>query len=187
MYKWLLFGHLIGVAFLVAGFAIYVANLDRLPLAKTVADIRTHLAVAAVGEQVLILGGALLIPSALIMARQYWSLFRGWIATSIALVLAQGAAGAAISFHVRKLRAHFDHQVAPGDEIPPQIAALARNRLVQAIDRAAIANLVEIVFLMTVKPTGGDLVLSLVATVLAAVLLGATAYRPSREALERLS
>jgi hypothetical protein len=122
---------------------------------------------------VLILGGALLIPSALIMATQYWSLFQGWIATSIALVLTQGAAGAAISFHVRKLRAHLDHQVAPGDEIPPQIAALARNRLVQAIDRAAIANLVEIVFLMTVKPTGGDLVLSLVATVLAAVLLSA--------------
>jgi hypothetical protein len=127
MYKWLLFGHLIGVAFLVAGFAIYVANLDRLPLAKTVADIRTHLAVAAVGEQVLILGGALLIPSALIMARQYWSLFRGWIATSIALVLAQGAAGAAISFQVRKLHVLLaDQQRASGSLIPPEIAALAR-------------------------------------------------------------
>jgi hypothetical protein len=83
-------GHLIGVAFLVAGFAIYVANLDRLPMAKTVAEIRTHLAVVTVGERVLILGGMLLIPSALIMATQYWSLSQGWIATSIALVLAQG-------------------------------------------------------------------------------------------------
>ena len=81
---------------MVAGFAIYVANLDRLPLAKMIADIRTHLAVVTVGERVLILGGVLLIPSAVIMATQYWSLFLGWIATSIALVLAQGAVGAAI-------------------------------------------------------------------------------------------
>jgi uncharacterized membrane protein len=154
MYEWLLLGHLIGVAFLVAGFGIYVANLDRLPSAKTVADIRTHLTVVTVGERVLIRGGVLLIPSALIMATQYWSLSQGWIATSIALVLAQGAAGAAISLHVRKLHALLDHRGASGDKIPPEIASLAHNRLIQAIDRAAIANLVEIMFLMTVKPAG---------------------------------
>ena len=38
-------------------------------------------------------------------------------------------------------------------EIPPQIAASARNLVVQAIDRAAIANLVEIVFLIRQAPT----------------------------------
>ena len=131
----------------------------------------------------LIFGGVLLIPSALIMATQYWSLSQGWIATSIGLVLAQGASGAAISSHVRKLHGLLDHQRASGDEIPPPIAALARNRVIQAIDRAAIANLIEIVFLMTIKPTAGDLVLSLVVTVLAAVLLGGTAFRRSRETL----
>jgi hypothetical protein len=161
-----------------------VASLDRLPLAKTVADIRTHLTVVAVGERVLILGGALLIPSALIMATQYWSRFRGWIATSIALVWPRGPQGRQSVSTYGKLHVLLaDQRRASGSLIPPEIAALARNRVIQAIDRAAIANLVEIVFLMTVKPTGGDLVLSLVATVLSAVVLGATAYRPTREAL----
>ena len=69
------------------------------------------------------------------------------------------------------------------NEIPPQIAALAGNLVVQAIDRSAIANLVEIVYLMTVKPAGTALALSLGATTLTAVLLGASAYRSSRETL----
>jgi hypothetical protein len=90
--EWLLLRHLIGVAFLVAGFAIYVANLDRLPGAKTVADI-TPLTVVAVGERVRILGGVLLIPSALIMATQHWSLSRAGSRHPLRLSWPKGSQG----------------------------------------------------------------------------------------------
>ncbi len=86
-----------------AGFSIYVANVDRLPGASTPLELRALLSVVIIGERILIAGGALLIPLAVIMAIQFWSLSDGWIATSIVLVLLHGAAGAVVNFKIRAL------------------------------------------------------------------------------------
>lgn len=176
MYEWLVFGHLLGVALLVAGFSIYVANVGRLPRADNLDEARSHLSVVIIGERILIAGGAVLIPFAVIMATQYWSLSDGWIATSIVLVLAQGAAGAFVNFRLRGLITILTDSTDSDGPIPPEIAKVTQSRLIQAIDRAAIANLGEIMFLMTLKPTGIVMLLSLVVTVLAAALLAASAH-----------
>ncbi|MBA3429972.1 MAG: DUF2269 family protein [Actinobacteria bacterium] len=175
MYEWLMFGHLVGVSLLVAGFSIYVATVARLPRLRTLSEARVLLGLVIIGERILMVGGAVLIPFALIMATQYWSLYDGWIATSIVLVLLQGAAGAFVNSRVRSLHTKLARIDASSGAIPREITAHTRSRLIQAIDRAAIANLIEIIFLMTVKPVGFPILLSLLTALLAAAILASSA------------
>lgn len=177
MYPWLVFGHLLGVALLVAGFSIYVANVDRLQGTRTLTELRVLLSVVTIGERILIVGGALLVPFAVIMAIQFWSLSDGWIATSIVLVLVQGAAGAVVNFNIRTLGTMVAVADPSDTSIPPKAARITRSLFIRAVDRAAIANLIEIVYLMTLKPAGFEILFSLVVTVLVAAILAASALQ----------
>ena len=96
MYEWLLFGHLFGVVLLVGGFAVFAAGVDRLARAHTLAELRGLIAVATVGERLVLAGGVCLIPFGLTMAARYWSFSDGWIVASVGLMLVQGATGSAV-------------------------------------------------------------------------------------------
>ena len=58
--------------------------------------------------------------------------------------------------------------------MPVEVTVLAHDRVMHAGARASLSIIVEIVFLMAVKPSGTPLLLSLLVAVLAATTLGAT-------------
>lgn len=174
MYEWLLFGHLIGVVLLVGGFAAFAAGIDRLARTHSLAELRAFVAVATFGERLVLAGGVCLIPFGLIMAARYWSFSDGWIVVSVGLVLVQGATGSTVvSPRLRRLHAALAQAPIPGSAVPVEVAVLARDRVMHAGARASVSIIIEIVFLMTVKPSGMSLMLSLLVAVSAATILGA--------------
>jgi hypothetical protein len=160
MYSWLLFGHLLGVVLFVTGWAIYVAGVDGLRRAESVAQLRTLSGMTTLGERVLIGGGPLLIGFGLILATEYYSFSQPWIVVALALVILQGAAGAAVvGPRAHRLRAALE--TAADGPLTVGLTALARDRLLHVANRASIPILFNIEFLMTVKPATADIVVSL--------------------------
>lgn len=177
MYEWLLFGHLVGVVLFIAGFAVYVVGIDRGPRAKTLAELRLLAALSALGERIFIGGGLCLITFGVTLAAKFWSFSDGWILSAIALVVAQGAGGAAVvGPRVRRLHEALSQAPAAQSEVPIAISTLSRDRVMRAAARVSIVSLAEIVFLMTVKPAGEILFLSLLVAVFAGAALGARVF-----------
>jgi hypothetical protein len=160
MYPWLLFGHLLGVVLLVTGWGIYVAAVDGLRRARTVAQLRTLTDLARLGERVLIAGGPPLIGFGLALAAEFYSFSQNWIAVALTMVALQAGLGAAVvGPRVHRLRATLTS--APDGAPSGALIAAARDRLLHIANRASMPVLIEIEFLMTVKPAGAELALSL--------------------------
>lgn len=177
MYPWLLLGHLLGVLLFVTGSGVYGANVDRLPRAGTVAELRSLLAVAAVGSRMLTVGAGLLIVAGLVMTATTWSFTESWIIASIALVIAQGASGLLVDHRVGRLDAALKD--AADGPVPAELAALSRDRFIHVADRASIPILAELVFLMTLKPGPAGIAVSLLVTLLAIAALAVTVSAPA--------
>jgi uncharacterized membrane protein len=178
MYQWLLLGHLLGVVMFVAGCGAYTAAVDRLPRADSVAGLRTLLTVAATGSSVLTVGAVLLILGGAALAVDAWSFTDGWIVTSIALVVLQGAGGLLVDRRVGRLDTALEE--AADGAVPPRLRALAGDRLMHAIDRAAMASLAELVFLMVAKPGVMGIAVSLAIATVAGGALAWTVAAPGR-------
>jgi uncharacterized membrane protein len=185
MYLWLLLAHLVGVVAFVAGCGAYTASVDRLPRAGSVAELRALLTVAAMGAKVLTIGSVPMILGGVALALDGWSFSDGWIVTAIALAVVQGAGGLFVDRRVGRLDAALDE--AADGPVPPELRALAGDGLMHAIDRAAMASLAELVFLMTVKPGTMGILVSLATATLAGAVLAWTvaAGRRTRGARER--
>jgi hypothetical protein len=170
MYSWLLFGHLLGVVLFVTGWAIYVAGVDGLRRARSVAQLRTLSGLTTLGERVLIGGGPLLIGFGLVLAAEYYSFSQPWLVAALAHVALQGAAGAAVvGPRAHRIRAALE--TAADGPLTATLTRLARDRILHVANRASIPVLFNIEFLMTVKPLTADIVASLlVVTALALVL-----------------
>src|SRR4030095_10689934 len=109
MYEWLLFGHLLGVALLLAGLGAHTVGVERLRHTDSPSDFATLLAIAERGGGGLVLvGGPILVAIGLTMAIRYWSLTDGWIATAIVLVIAQGIVGSLVDRRLHELRESFE-------------------------------------------------------------------------------
>lgn len=159
MYEWLLFGHLLGVAVLLAGLGVHVVSVDRLRQARTVTELRVLLAAAKYGERMAFIGAGLLVAAGLTMAAGFWSFSDGWIATSIGLVIGQGIAGSVVGRRMDRLRNAL--QSAPDGVASTEITVLARNPVLQTSNRISVAIIAEILFLMSVKPTFSGILWSL--------------------------
>ena len=169
MYEWLLFGHVLGVAVLLAGVGIYVLSVERLRQARTVTELRLLVAAARRGERIAFIGAAPLVAAGVTMAVRFWSLSDGWIATSIGLVVAMGLAGSIVDRKMKRLRAAL--QSAPDEESPStDLTMLARNPVLHASNRIYVALVVEILFLMSVKPGGSEIIWSLLTTAVLATI-----------------
>ena len=106
MYQWLLFGHLLGVAVMLAGLGVHMVSVERLRQVRMVSELRMLLATAKYGERMALGGSALLVAAGITMAARFWSFADAWIATSIGLVIAQGLAGSVIvDRRMKRLRA----------------------------------------------------------------------------------
>ncbi|MGH2577545.1 MAG: hypothetical protein ACRDG9_07330 [Actinomycetota bacterium] len=161
MYQWLLFGHLVGVGVLLAGLGVHVINVGRLRQARTVPELRVLLATAKYGEWMVLIGAALLVAAGLTLAARFWSFSDGWIATSIGLVIAQGLAGSIVDRQTERLRGAL--RTAPDGALSTELTVLTRNPLLHAANRISVAIIVEILFLMTVKPAVLGILWSLLA------------------------
>ncbi|MGH2583404.1 MAG: hypothetical protein ACRDJE_00650 [Dehalococcoidia bacterium] len=170
MYPWLLFGHLLGVVLLVAGWGIYVASVEGFRRAQAVAQLRTLAGLITVGERVLIAGGPLLIGFGLALVVKFYSFSQTWIIVALALVALQGVLGAAIvGPRVRRLHAALG--AAQDGPLAGDLLARTRDRVLHAANRASVPVLIEIEFLMSVKPAGADIALSLLVVAILAVAL----------------
>lgn len=163
MYEWLLFGHLLGVAVLLAGVGIHVVSVERLRQARTVTELGLLVAAAHRGERIVFSGATLLVAAGLTMAVRFWSLSDGWIATSIGVVVAMGLTGSIVDRRMERLSGAL--RSAPDGETPStDLTMLARNPVLHASNRISVALVVEILFLMSVKPAGSGIIWSLLTT-----------------------
>jgi uncharacterized membrane protein len=176
MYQWLLLGHLLGVVMFVAGCGAYTAAVDRLPRAHSVAELRTLLTVAAAGSKVLTVGTVPLLVGGAALTADAWSFTDGWIVIAMALVVVQGAGGLFVDRRVGRLDNALEE--AADGAVPPRLRALAGDRLMHAVDRAAMASLAELVFLMVVKPGVMGIAVSLAIATVAGAALAWTVAAP---------
>jgi uncharacterized membrane protein len=152
VYGWLLFGHLLGVAFVLAGLGAHTVGVERLRYAESLSDVATLLAITERGGRLVLVGGPILVATGLTLAIRYWSLTDGWIATSIVLVIAQGIVGSLVDRRLHELRESFEVRAR---EVPGRtVRNLGSDRLVQAGTGITVAVIAEILLLMTVKPAG---------------------------------
>jgi hypothetical protein len=162
MYESLLFGHLLGVAVMLSGLGVHMVSVERLRQVRTVTELRMLLGAARYGERMALGGSFLLVGAGITLAARFWSFADAWIATSIGLVIAQGLAGSVIvDRRMKRLRAAL--QSAPDGPLSTEVTALARDPLLHAGSRIAVPIIVEILFLMTVKPFVPGILWSLLA------------------------
>lgn len=170
MYPWLLFGHLLGVVLLVAGWAIYVAAIEGCRRAPTVAQLRTLSGLTLAGERVLAAGGPLLIGFGLALVARFYDFSQPWVIAALALVVVQGLLGAAV-VGPRAHQLHTTLTIAPDGPLTDDLAARARDRVLHVANRTSIPVLLDIEFLMTLKPEVSDIILSLVVVAVLALAL----------------
>jgi hypothetical protein len=168
MYEWLLFGHLLGVAVLLAGLGVHVVSVDRLRQARTVNALRVLLGAAKYGERMVFIGAGLLVVAGLTLAAGFWSFSDGWIATSIGLVIAQGIAGSIAGRRMERLRNAL--QSAPNGVPSAELTVLAGNPVLHASNRISVVLIAEILFLMSVKPTASGIMWSLLTAAVVATI-----------------
>jgi hypothetical protein len=161
MYEWLLFAHLVGLAFLLAGLGVHVVSVERLRSTPRVTDMQVLLASAKNGERLVFIGAGVLVIAGLALAARFWSFRDGWIATSIGLVIAQGIVGSIMGRRMDGLRGTLES--AP-DGVPSSDAVVvARSPVLHASNRISVVMVVEILFLMSVKPAFRGILWSLLA------------------------
>lgn len=170
MYPWLLYGHLFGVVVMVTGWGISVASVDGYRRVQTVAQLRALAGLTAVGERVLAAGGLLLIGFGLVLTVKFYSFSVAWLVAALGLVALQGFSGAAI-VGPRAHRLHTALTTTPDGPLTGVLTGHARDRVLHIANRASIPVLLNIEFLMTVKPGVGDIALSLVVVVVVALAL----------------
>jgi hypothetical protein len=117
--------------------------------------------VAQGGLQEVFIGAGLLVAAGLTLAARFWSFSYGWIATSIGLVITQGVAGSIVGRRIDRLRGAL--QSAPDGVPSADLTALARDPVLHAFSRISVAIIVEILFLMSVKPAAPGIIWSLLA------------------------
>jgi hypothetical protein len=161
MYEWLLFAHLLGVAVLLAGSGVRVVSVERLRHASRVTELRVLAAAAKYGERMVFIGAGLLVAAGLTLAARFWSFWDGWIATSIGLVITLGVADSIVGGRMDRLRHALQ---SDSDGVPSaDLTVLARNPVLHASSRISVAIIVEILFLMSVKPAAPGILWSLLA------------------------
>lgn len=181
----LLFGHLLGVGLLVLGTGMFLIGTEGLRRARTVGEAQGSAALSQLATRVLATGGPLLLGFGFALAARRWSFSQPWIVASLALVALLGVNGLRSERWLARV-----HAALPNADVVPPAAHAPWHH---GANRATLAALAELEFLMTVKPTGSALLVSLlVAAALATGLSvttpfprGRTEDRPTRTPEDR--
>jgi hypothetical protein len=172
VYEWLLFGHLLGVALLLAGLGAHIVSVERLRRAETTSEVSALMSTAELGGRLVLVGGPLLVAAGLTMAVRSWSLTSGWIATAIALVIVQGILGSVVDHRMQAVRKALEAQ--SGETPTAELSALTTDPVIHAGNGVSVSVIAEILLLMSVKPGGWMIVWSIVGM---AVLAGLAVWR----------
>lgn len=176
VYEWFLYAHLLGVAILLAGLGAHTVSVERLRHAETTAELGALMSTCQLGSRLVMIGGPLLIAAGLTLAVRSWSLTDGWIATAIALVIAQGILGSIMDHRLRALRGALEAQ--PGKKQPAvDVSAPTADLVLHAGSGVSVVVIAEILLLMSVKPAGSEILWSLFGM---GTLAGLAVWRASR-------
>lgn len=168
MYEWLLFAHVFGVGVLLAGLGLRAVSVERLRRSGLPTELRVLLATAKVGERLVFAGAVPLVAAGVTLAARFWSFSDGWVATSIGLVITQGVVGSVADRRVERLREALGS--AREGALTHAVTTSARDPLLLATNRVSVIVIVEILFLMTVKPTAWGIAWSLVVAAVTAAI-----------------
>jgi hypothetical protein len=169
---WLLFGHVIGVVVLVAGIGLEVVATAAARRATTVAELRLAVRPAQALPAIMPLATLLMTGCGLGLVGHDPDFHFGnaWVVAAIGIVVAISVVGGGFSGRpaTRLLDAA---NAAPEGPLPPHLAALVRDPLLQATARITAIATVWAIWLMSVRPHAAGTMVSLAA---AALLSGLT-------------
>ncbi len=178
-FRWLLFGHLVGLAVLGTGLGAYVAGLHRLAAANTLYRLRSAGPTLTWGEHVALAGYGLLVATGIGLGIRISAFDDAWLLTSLALLVVIAATGRFSGVRLRRL---YDSLPATGELSAEGIAPARHAARALAIHLPADATLVgiaELVYLMTLRPGGLGIVVSLVVAAAIVAGAGVALSRPS--------
>lgn len=175
MYRWLLYGHLLGVGLLVLGTGAYWLATEALRRDDDPAGNQGLLHLARRGTHVVLAGAVALVGFGVGLAVHANLLTQPWILASLGLIGLQGINGRLLAEQPLRHMMHSE----PADAPAPVDRAAARQ--LNAGARASLPILAELELLMTVKPTVRALAWSLAAALALAAFLGWTSLRAPRE------
>lgn len=180
--RWLLFGHLVGLAVLGAGLGGYIVGLHRLAAAHALASLRAAAPILAWGERIALVGYGLLVATGIGLAIRISAFDDAWLLTSLALLVVIAAAGRFTGVQLKRLyRSLPSEEASPADTAAGLRAARALGIHLPA--DATVVGIVELVYLMTLRPGAVGIAVSL-GVAAAVVAAAAVALRRPAPLLE---
>ena len=174
MYRWLLYGHLLGVGLLVLGTGAYWIATEALLRSDRPAHEPGLLSIVEHGLRVVIVGGAVLLGFGVALASHLDVLSEPWVLSAFVLIGLQGVSGRVLAERpLRRLEAQAATGVASVGSDRDHAAARAMN----AAARGSLPVLAQLELLMAVKPEPPLLAWSVIAASGLAAVLAWTGLR----------
>jgi hypothetical protein len=168
--RWLLFGHLVGLAVLGAGLGGYIAGLHRLAAARAIVALQAAAPILAWGERIALAGYGILVATGIGLGIRISAFDDAWLLTSLAVLVLIAAAGRFTGVQLKRLYRSLPAADASAADTTDRLRA-ARALAVHLPADATVVGIVELVYLMTLRPGAVGIAVSL--TVAAAVVAAA--------------
>ena len=147
----LLFVHLLGLLGFVTGLVTYLTVLGQLRRARSVGHMRVLLLGMKWGERAAVGGVAAILAAGTTMTVQHWSFSDAWIVTSLVLMACIAVIGRfTVDSRVQRLRKTLEH--LPDGPASDELVAAASDPVMSGGAAVMVMLLIEIIFLMTLKP-----------------------------------
>lgn len=166
--------HLSGVALLFVMIAIELVALCGAPRATTTAQLRAALYAVGASERLAAAATVLILASGVTLVAQSsgFAFTDGWIIVALVLTVVLAVMGSAVQGRHLRILARRAAE-APGDQVTPELTALARDRVWHSSAWAAVGMAFAFLFLMVAKPS---LSISLLAFLVGAAVGIATGF-----------
>lgn len=178
---WLLFGHVIGVVFLVAGIGLEVYAVGAASRATTVAELRLAVRAARALPVMTPLATLLMTGCGLALVAHDPAFHFGdaWVVAAIGIVVAISVVGG--GFSGRPASRLLDAaDAAPEGPLPPHLAALVRDPVLLASARITAIAAVWAIWLMSIRPHAAGTLVSLAASALLSTIAVTASMTPAR-------
>lgn len=186
MYGVVLFGHLLGVLMLAGGVIMTLTGVLRAQRAPTVAGVRAAVAAGPIAGRMIPPGLLLILGCGLYLWSRHgddggiaWT--APWLITAVTVFAIMSVLGPAVEEGRTKRIATAAH-AAPDGPVPPELDRLRRDRLLHHVTFFGSAQIVALLFLMSVKPglTGSLLTVGVAAAL--SQVIAATAHPGAADA-----
>ena len=177
---WLLFGHVIGTVILAVGIALELYAVTAAGRATTVAELRLAVRAARALPALMPLATLLMTGCGLALVAHDPAFHFGdaWVVAAIGIVVAISVMGGGFSGRpaTRLLDAA---DAAPEGPLPPHLATLARDPILQASARITAIAATWAIWLMSIRPHATGTLISLAAATLLSTIAIAASTTPT--------